>query len=120
MIRFEKITFKLLLYPVFELILVISGFEQIVKSIYKVGLSYNVGHLSDIRAAVSAADLGLISIRSRFDFDAGFSRTQDQSELNMTKNISIKTGFYWFYWSTVIGFFPDRTGSPAIWSIRNF
>ena len=102
MIRFEKITFKLLLYPVFELILVISGFEQIVKSIYKVGLSYNVGHLSDIRAAVSAADLGLISIRSRFDFDAGFSRTEDQmkirrskrkSKLNMTKNISIQTGF---------------------------
>lgn len=76
MIRFEKITFKLFLVPVFELILTISGFEQIVKSIYKVGLSYNNGHLSDIRARRSRFDLGFIS-------GAGISRTKDQ---NRTQN----------------------------------
>ena len=62
MIRFEKITFKLFLDPVFGLILVISGCEQIVKSVYKVSLSYNVGHLSDIRARGSRFDLNQISV----------------------------------------------------------
>ena len=60
MIRFEKITFKLFLDPVFGLILVISGCEQIVKSV--VSLSYNVGHLSDIRARGSRFDLNQISV----------------------------------------------------------
>ena len=77
MIRFKKITFKLFLDPVFGLILVISGCEQIVKSVFRT--------TSDIYRTFEPADLGMISIRSRFDFDAGFSRTEDQIKIRRSK-----------------------------------